>query len=466
VGTTRKITLFKAGEHKDFKKGEFWREIPGYAEIDKDTFYDDKWQMKKSVTRVSALKEVLGSLVDDEFIESVETSLKNVPMSIRIPPYIMALIDWSNPHTDPLRRQFLPVASSNFYENHPNVTLDSLNEVADSPVPGLTHRYSDKALFLATKICPLYCRYCTRSYAVGSDTDQVKKYQIKSNSKAWEAAFEYIRNTPTIEDVVISGGDSYMLKASHLDTIINTLLDIPHIRRMRVATRGPAVMPMKLLTDVEWTEALINGVERGRSLMKDVVLHTHFNHANEITDVTEQAMNVLFKAGVKVRNQSVLLRGVNDTVEDMQLLVKRLSYLNVQPYYVFQHDLVEGVEELRTTLRTAIEIEKGVRGMTAGFNTPGFIVDAPGGGGKRTAASYEYYDEVMGVSAYRSPNIDDDKLYFYFDPIHLLPAEGRERWKIPGEGDRIVEEVRSKVLAQRNGIKESFDFASEGIQTS
>ena len=171
---------------------------------------------------------------------------------------------------------------------------------------------------------------------------------------------------------------------------------MPNIRRMRFATKGPAVMPQKILTDEAWTDALTRVVEHGRKLHKEVVLHTHFNHPNEITGITEDAMDKLFERGITVRNQSVLQRGVNDRPRLMKLLVKRLGHVNVHPYYVYQHDLVKGVEDLRTTVQTALDIEKYVRGSTAGFNTPTFVVDAPGGGGKRDAHSFEYYDRALG----------------------------------------------------------------------
>ena len=259
-------------------------------------------------------------------------------------------------------------------------------------MPGLTHRYPDKALFLPLDTCPVYCRFCTRSYAVGVDTEEVEKVNLKVSSERWARAFEYIASRPELEDIVISGGDAYQLRAQQIEEIGEALLAIPNVRRMRFATKGPAVMPQKLLTDDAWIDALTRVVEKGRKLHKEVVLHTHFNHPKEITGITERAMNKLIERGIIVRNQSVLQRGVNDTPETMTLLVKRLGHVNVHPYYVYVHDLVQGVEDLRTTLDTALYIEKHVRGSTAGFNTPTFVVDAPGGGGKRDAHSFEYYD--------------------------------------------------------------------------
>jgi len=276
---------------------------------------------------------------------------------------------------------------------------------------------------------------------LGIDTENVEKVSIKANQDRWDRAFTYIASRPELEDVVVSGGDAYNLRAEHISAIGHRLLDMPNVRRMRFATKGPAVMPQKILTDEEWFRALVGVVERGRKLHKEVVLHTHFNHPTELTSITKQAMDRLFEAGVTVRNQSVLQRGVNDSVATMKLLIKRMSYLNVHPYYVYMHDLVKGVEDLRTTLGTALEIEKQVRGLTAGFNTPTFVVDAPGGGGKRDAHSFEHYNRKTGVSVYRSPNVNQNAYYLYFDPIDRLPKSGRQRWADPTQHEQIVKEA-------------------------
>jgi len=182
-------------------------------------------------------------------------------------------------------------------------------------------------------------------------------------------------------------------------------------------------------------------VDQGRRLHKEVVVHTHFNHPNEITGITEDAMNRLFERGITVRNQAVLQRGVNDGVETMKLLVKRLGHVNVHPYYVYVHDLVKGVEDLRTSLETALTIEKHVRGSTAGFNTPTFVVDAPGGGGKRDAHSFEHYDRRTGVSVYASPSVRPGRFFLYFDPLHALSDEARARWANPAEQQQMVDDA-------------------------
>ena len=429
--------------HKSMPEAPDWRRIPAYADVTEEQFLDHKWQAKKSITRTDKLLETLRGLVSDEFIKDATAGFARSPMSVRVSPYLLSLIDWNDPYGDPLRTQFIPVASR-FLPDHPKLGLDSLHERGDAPVPGLTHRYTDKALFLPLDTCPVYCRFCTRSYAVGIDTEDVEKTHFKVDEERWQQAYKYIASRPELEDIVVSGGDAYNLRAEQLEAIGTTLLNMPNIRRIRLATKGPAVMPQKILTDHEWIDAVTRVVELGRKLHKDVVMHTHFNHPNEITGITRDALNKLFERGILVRNQAVLQRGVNDSPETMKLLVKRLGHLHVQPYYVYVHDLVQGVEDLRTTLDTATMIEKHVRGSTAGFNTPTFVVDAPGGGGKRDAHSYEHYDRTTGVSVFQSPSVKQGARYVYFDPIDQLPAEGKARWADPREHEIMIDEALAK----------------------
>jgi lysine 2,3-aminomutase len=420
--------------YKDLRRGAFWQHIPAYAEVTEAEFLDHTWQAKHSITSPAKLLAAVKDLVPASFIDDAERGFRHSPMSVRVSPYLLSLIDWANPMEDPLRIQFIPMGSR-LTPDHPKLDLDSLHEQVDAPVPGLTHRYRDKALFLALDTCPVYCRFCTRSYAVGVDTDDVEKVSLKVSSERWARAFAYIAERPELEDIVVSGGDAYQLRAAQLEEIGDALLAIPHVRRMRFATKGPAVMPQKLLTDDAWTDTLTRVVEKGRRLHKEVVLHTHFNHPNEITGITEAAMNKLMERGITVRNQSVLQRGVNDSPETMTTLVKRLGYLNVHPYYVYVHDLVKGVEDLRTSVDTALFVEKHVRGSTAGFNTPTFVVDAPGGGGKRDAHSYEYYDRETGISVYQAPSVKPGQFFLYFDPLHQLSTAAQRRWADPSEHD-------------------------------
>lgn len=429
--------------YRELERGPFWQKIPGFREVSEAQFLDHAWQAKHSITKVAKLLEALQGLVSPAFLEDAEQGFKHSPMSVRVSPYMLSRINWEDPYADPLRIQFIPLGSR-LLPDHPKLDLDSLHEQEDAPVPGLTHRYPDKALFLPLDTCPVYCRFCTRSYAVGIDTEEVEKVQLKANEERWKRAYAYIASRPELEDIVISGGDVYQLRAQQITDIGEALLAMPNIRRMRFATKGPAVMPQKILTDDAWTDALTRIVEKGRKLHKEVVLHTHFNHPNEITGITQDAMNKLFERGIFVRNQSVLQRNVNDSPDTMALLVKRLGHVNVHPYYVYVHDLVKGVEDLRTSVDTALFIEKHVRGSTAGFNTPTFVVDAPGGGGKRDAHSYEYYDRETGISVYTAPSVKAGQYFMYFDPLHQLSTSVQRRWADPADVDRMVEQALAK----------------------
>ena len=433
--------------HRELRDGEFWRAIPKYRDVDEATFLDHIWQGQNSIKSPEDLLDTVKELVDPSFFEDVREGFRRAPMAVRVSPYMIASIDWSQPYRDPIRTQFIPVASK-LRADHPRLTLDSLHELEDSPVPGLTHRYVDKALFLPLNVCPVYCRFCTRSYAIGGDTDVVEKISLAKTPKQWQDAFAYIASRPELEDIVISGGDTYQLAPKNITLIGDALLAIPHVRRLRFATKGPAVMPMKILTDHAWTDALVGVVDAGRKLGKEVVVHTHFNSPNEITAITQRAMAVLFERGVTVRNQSVLIRGVNDDAETMRLLVKRLSYINVHPYYVYMHDLVKGVEDLRTTVQTSVEIEKAVRGSTAGFNTPMFICDAPGGGGKRDVHSFDHYDRENGIVIYSAPSVKPGAHFVYFDPIDLLAPAAQARWQNPA----IAEEMIAEAVAKAGGM--------------
>jgi len=407
-----------------------------YSNVSDEDFGNHFWQDRNSVVRFQQLEALLKDVVAPEALEEMRVGIGKVNMSIRLNPYVLSLIDWHNVYTDPIRRQFLPMASE-IEKDHPCLAVDSLREQHTSPVPGLVHRYPDKVLFLVTSVCPVYCQYCTRSYAVGQDTEAVRKVNVTS-AQNWTAAFEYIRSHPQIEDVVVSGGDISRLKAANIRLLVNTLLDIPHIKRIRLATRAISVLPQKFLTDTEWFGAIIEVVKRGREVFKDVCVHTHFNHPNEVTPVVEAAMRKLHAEGIYVRNQAVLLRGVNDDSKTLVSLIKALGRVNIHPYYVYLCDMVTATEHFRVPLATAQRIEKEVRGATAGFNTPLFVCDAPGGGGKRDVHSAEFYNDGYGISGFRSPSVDPNRIYYYFDPIRALDADAQETWRLPGARDRIL----------------------------
>lgn len=439
-------------EHKELREDEFWRCIPAYKDLSAAEFHDHRFQVRNCITSLQKFRAAIGNRVSEAFCEDLAQGLSRSTMSMRISPYIFSLIDWEDPLGDPLRKQFMPLGSK-LLPDHPELALDSLQEQADSPVPGLTHRYLDRALFLALDTCPVYCRFCTRSYAVGLDTTDVEKLQLAVNTRRWEQAFAYIASRPELEDIVISGGDMYNLKAEHIEHIGLTLLGLENIRRLRFATKGPAVVPQKLVGDREWVDALTRVVDEGRRKHKEVVLHTHFNHPREITAITRQGLNLLKERGITVRNQAVLQHGVNDDVATQHLLVRRLSYLNVHPYYVFVHDMVKGVEDLRTTLQRALDLEKEVRGLTAGYNTPTFVLDTMGGGGKRNVHSYERYDRDTGIAVFTSPAVRPGDFFFYFDPLHTLSAEVQRRWL---EKHTRTEMLESALEAAQAGSESSW----------
>lgn len=435
-------------EHRNFRNDDFWKEIPAWSDVSRGEFADHMWQLKNSIRKVEQVAKVLGSKLAKEHMDDILAGQKITPMNIRITPYIFALIDWKDPLNCPLRKQFLPMGSQ-FLDDHPYYKADSLSEDDDSPVPMLTHRYPDKVLFLPTTICPVYCSYCTRSRIIGGSTESIEKETYGANQKKWDDVFEYLSNHPKVEDVVISGGDAFMLTPKQIRYIGENLLRIPHIRRIRLATKGIAIFPQKVLTDDAWFEAVQEIHALGRSFGKQVVIHTHFSCPKEITKWSQMAMDRLFQAGIVVRNQAVLQEGVNNHVDEMVQLTRQVGYLNIQPYYVYMHDMVPGCEHFRTTLKEAVELEKAVRGTTAGFNTPTFVCDLPGGGGKRHVASYEYYDEENGISVWKAPHVKPGQLFTYFDPIHKLSPEAQERWNDPAKRQEMIDAAISKVKTEK-----------------
>ncbi|KAK0672906.1 hypothetical protein QBC41DRAFT_7820 [Cercophora samala] len=425
-------------QHRD----EFWREVPVWENVSAKDFLSYRWSVANTVQGTAKLFKFLQAVVPeevplnesgtqmqsrDEFIADVMEGVAAATMAIRMTPYILSRVNWKNPRHDPIIRQFLPLKSV-LMPDHPKLTLDSLHEEADSPVKGLVHRYSDKALFLPTSVCPTYCMFCTRSYAVGADTDTVTKASLKPTRRRWEEAFAYIENTPALQDIVVSGGDSYYLQPDQLRMIGERLISMPNIKRFRFASKGLAVAPSRVLDESDgWVNALIDVSNKAKKAGKAVALHTHFNHPNEISWISKDASQKLFEEGVMVRNQTVLLRGVNDDVETMAKLIRDLADNKVFPYYVYQCDMVERVEHLRTPLQTILDLEARIRGSIAGFMMPQFVVDLPGGGGKRLACSYESYDPKTGLSTYMAPAVTgrdkENKVYEYYDPIDTLPRD-------------------------------------------
>ena len=417
-----------------------WTRFKPWERVSSGEFEDNGWQDRNAITRLAQLKSVLDGVASSELLGEIEAGLGRCGMSIRLNPYILCLIDWSRAETDPIRRQFLPMRCEQ-EDDHPCLEVDSLAERRHSPVTSIVHRYPDKVLFLVTSVCPVYCQYCTRSYAVGQDTQLIQKDHVTS-AQNWLPALDYIRSHPQIEDVVVSGGDLARLKPAHVRSLGNALLDIEHVRRIRLATKVLSVQPMKILSDHDWLAAVLELVARARSTFKDVCLHTHFNHPNEVTAVVEAAMRRLHEHGVFVRNQSVLLRGVNDDAATLRSLIKRLGRINIHPYYVYLCDMVKATEHFRLPLRAAQRLEKEVRGATAGFNTPLFIVDTPSG--KRDVHSAEFHESEYGVSGFVSSTVAAGQVRYYFDPIRSLGYGAARKWARPDARQSILALIAAK----------------------
>lgn len=430
-----------------FDHGEFWRDIPIWKSVSPDEFGDARWQQRQCITSVADVQNAFEGRLPRELVEDIRAGIARCPMQIRITPYIFSLINWSAPATDPIRRQFLPFASQLLLD-HPYSEDDSLAEESDRVTPYLTHRYPDKVLFLPLNVCPVYCSFCTRSRLVGASTSSKQKISFKTSVAGWEGTFSYIRSHPEIEDVVVSGGDAMMVKANLISHIGTKLLDIPHIRRIRFATKGLSVLPMKITSDDSWIQAVRDLSEKAARSMREVVIHTHISSDHELTQWTVRAMQRLVELGIRVRNQCVLLRGVNDSFGCMYRTIKKLSYLRIDPYLVYLHDMVNGCEHLRTTLECATRLFDRLQGTTAGFNIPRFVCDTPGGGGKREIFSYVHYDRQLGVSAWTAPMVKPGKVFYYYDPIDLLPDSGRAIWADPVRQESQMEEFKDRVERQ------------------
>ncbi len=329
-----------------------------FPDVTDEQWNDWKWQVRNRIETLEDLKKYISLTPEEE--EGVKKTLTTLRMAIT--PYYLSLINPDDPH-DPVRRQCIPTG----LETHQASAdlLDPLHEDEDSPTPGLTHRYPDRVLFLITDMCSMYCRHCTRRRFAGQTDAECGADRI-------EKALEYIEKTPTVRDVLLSGGDALMVADKKLEYIISRLRAIPHVEIVRLGTRTPVVCPQRI------TPELCEMLKKYHPIW----LNTHFNHPNEITAESTRACEMLANAGIPLGNQSVLLRGVNDCVHVMKRLVQGLVKIRVRPYYIYQCDLSMGLEHFRTPVSKGIEIIEGLRGHTSGYCVPTFVVDAPGGGGK------------------------------------------------------------------------------------
>ncbi|KKC30289.1 lysine 2,3-aminomutase [Caldanaerobacter subterraneus subsp. pacificus DSM 12653] len=329
-----------------------------FGHVPDSDWYNWKWQIANRIETVEELKKYLPLSEEEE--EAISKALQKLRMAIT--PYYLSLIDPNDPN-DPIRKRAVPTIHELYQA--PEDLVDPLYEDVDSPVPGLTHRYPDRVLMLVTDQCSMYCRHCTRRRFAGETDAPMPMDKI-------EKQIEYIRNTPQIRDVLISGGDPLTLSDSRLEEIIKRLREIPHVEIIRIGSSVPVVLPMRI------TPELVNMLKKYHPIW----LNTHFNHPHEITEDSKRACEMLADAGIPLGNQTVLLRGVNDCVHVMKKLVHELVKIRVRPYYIYQCDLSFGLSHFRTPVSKGIEIIEGLRGHTSGYCVPTFVVDAPGGGGK------------------------------------------------------------------------------------
>lgn len=338
--------------------GRTWKEIPLWKDVTDEQWNDWKWQISHRLTTVDQIAQVI-ELTDQEKqdIEKVMHGFR-----VGITPYYASLMDPKDPRC-PVRMQAVPILA----ETHRSEAdmLDPLHEDADSPAPGLTHRYPDRVLFLITDQCSMYCRHCTRRRLAGETDGARSREDI-------EKCIEYIRKTPVVRDVLLSGGDCLCVNDDVLEYIIKKLREIPHVEIVRLGSRTPVVMPQRI------TDDLVNMLKKYHPIW----LNTHFNHPKEMTPEAMEACRKLADAGIPLGNQSVLCRGINDCPHIMRDLVHCLVKNRVRPYYIYQCDLSLGIEHFRTSVAKGIEIIEGLRGHTSGYAVPTFVVDAPGGGGK------------------------------------------------------------------------------------
>lgn len=331
----------------------FWARVP-----DKD-WNDWRWQLRHRIVSLDQLERLMPTLTPEE---RGGTLLANTRLAMAITPYFFSLIDPADEHC-PIRRQVIP----RIEETHtaPWEMSDPCGEDSHSPVPGLVHRYPDRVLFLVTDRCAAYCRYCTRSRLVSNASG----YDFHPE---FEKQIAYIRRTPKIRDVLISGGDPLLLGDEKLDYLLGQLRAIPHVEFVRIGTRIPIFLPQRI------TASLTDVLRKHHPLFVSI----HSNHPRELTLEVRDGLARLADAGIPLGNQSVLLRHVNDDPAIMKALTQKLLMCRVRPYYLYQCDLIAGSAHLRASVRTGLKVMEQLRGHTTGYAVPQYVIDAPGGGGK------------------------------------------------------------------------------------
>ncbi|WP_206051505.1 KamA family radical SAM protein [Nocardioides ferulae] len=433
-----------------------WRRFPGWAGVTEDEWRTAQWQRSHCVKNVRQLRELLGDLVDDRFYADLERDqAERATMSMLVPPQMMnTMMPAAVPagpgslteafYADPVRHYMIPVFSDRRtdWPSHPYATRDSLHEQDMWVAEGLTHRYPTKVLAELLPTCPQYCGHCTRMDLVGNSTPVIDKHKflIKPVDRL-EAMMSYLRTTPAVRDVVVSGGDVANMPWPRLEAFLDSLLEIENIRDIRLATKALVGLPQHWLGDeVRAGMARVAGVARARGV--SLAIHTHANHANSITPLVAEASAAMLEAGVRdVRNQGVLLNGVNaDPHELLDLSFRLLDGAQIMPYYFYMCDMIPFSEHWRVSVADAQRLQHHIMGYLPGFATPRIVCDVPFVG-KRWVHQVSSYDTERGISYwtknYRTSieSTDPDALsrtYEYYDPIHTLPEAGRAWWEQHG----------------------------------
>ena len=326
--------------------------------VGKDQWNDWRWQLRNSIKTLDQLKQHI-NLTDDE-VEGVIHAENNFRMAIT--PYFLKLADPDNPNC-PIRKQFIPTIQESY--TSPSDMVDPCGEDSASPVPGLVHRYPDRVLLLVSDFCASYCRYCTRSRMVGSASFMMTDALL-------EKVADYLASHKKIRDVLISGGDPLTMATPRLERIIARIRKVPNIELVRLGTRVPILLPMRIDEDLL---AMLRKYH-------PVFMSIHFNHAKEITREVKKACEMIADAGIPMGSQTVLLKGINDRPAVMKKLMHELIKIRVRPYYIYQCDPVVGTSHMRTPLSVGVRIMERLRGHTTGYAVPTFVIDGPGGGGK------------------------------------------------------------------------------------
>jgi lysine 2,3-aminomutase len=425
-----------------------WRRLPGFAGVSETDWRSAQWQRLHCVKSVRQLRGVYGDLLDGGFYADVEADQAGrATMSLLLPPQMLntmvpaAVPTSSGMLADPVRRYMLPVASDRLpgdAASHPYAARDSLHEHEMWAVEGLTHRYPTKVLAELLSTCPQYCGHCTRMDLVGNSTPAVPKLRFELKPVDRQGAMlGYLRATPGVRDVVVSGGDVANLPFKNLEAFVTGLLDIDSIRDIRLASKALMGLPQHWLQP-EVVDGMGRLAATARARGVSLAVHTHVNSAQSVTPLVAEAARALLAVGVRdVRNQGVLLHGVNATaVQLLDLCFALLDGASITPYYFYMCDMIPSAEHWRVSLATAQTLQHDLMGYLPGFATPRIVCDVPYVG-KRWVHQVAEYDRERGISYWtknyligieRADADALDRRYVYYDPIHTLPAEGRRWW--------------------------------------